>query len=212
MTRARRRPAPTGSDRLRRGINRFRKVPSGSERFRQVPRGVRTVAVLACVIGVLSPVSAQRATPPVDPVPDMRPAEVQRLFDAYVVMQAQETLALSEQQFAQFLPRLKTLQDARRRYQQARQKIIAELQRLTAPRQAGNADETTLKSHLASLHELEEQGTADWRQAHQALDEILDVRQQARFRVFEDQVERRKLELLLRARQNRQALRRERPQ
>ena len=39
------------------------------------------------------------------------------------------------------------------------------------------------------------------RKAYNALDEVLDVRQQARFRVFEEQIERRKIELLMRARQ-----------
>jgi hypothetical protein len=33
------------------------------------------------------------------------------------------------------------------------------------------------------------------------VDEVLDVRQQARFRMFEDMIERRKLDLLMRARQ-----------
>ena len=43
------------------------------------------------------------------------------------------------------------------------------------------------------------------RKAYVALDEVLDVRQQARFRVLEEQIERRKIELLMRARQqNRQ--------
>lgn len=162
-----------------------------------------------CTLALLSPVSAQRAARPADPASDMRPAEVQRLFDAYVVMQAQETLGLTEQQFAQFLPRLKTLHDTRRRHQQERQKIIADLQRLTAPRQASSVDETTLKSLLDSLQNAEQRAAAEWRQGHQALDEVLDIRQRARFRVFEEQVERRKLELLLRARQNRQAQRRE---
>ena len=35
----------------------------------------------------------------------------------------------------------------------------------------------------------------------EAVDQVLDLRQQARFRVFEEQMERRKVELLLRARQ-----------
>ncbi len=187
----------------------FRRVPTGSGRFRRDALEFRIIAALICVVGLAWPVSAQQAPPAVDPLPDMRPAEVQRLFDAYVVMQAQETLGLSEQQFAQFLPRLKTLQDTRRLYEQRRQKILSELQRLTAPRQGASADESTLKSHLSSLTELEERAAVEWRQAHQALDEVLDVRQRARFRVFEGQVERRKLELLLRARQNRQSLRRQ---
>jgi len=43
------------------------------------------------------------------------------------------------------------------------------------------------------------------RQAYDALDEVLDARQQARFRVFEDQIEQRKLDLLMRARERARA-------
>ena len=56
-----------------------------------------------------------------------------------------------------------------------------------------------------ALQELESRTAAEMRKAYNALDEVLDVRQQARFRVFEEQIERRKIELLMRARQqNRQ--------
>jgi hypothetical protein len=39
------------------------------------------------------------------------------------------------------------------------------------------------------------------RRAYESLDEVLDVRQQARFRIFEEMIERRKMDLLMRARQ-----------
>jgi len=39
------------------------------------------------------------------------------------------------------------------------------------------------------------------RKGYSSVDEVLDLRQQARFRVFEERIERRKLELLMRARQ-----------
>ena len=38
----------------------------------------------------------------------------------------------------------------------------------------------------------------------EAIDQLLDIRQQAKFRVFEEQMERRKLELVMRARQGKQ--------
>ena len=37
--------------------------------------------------------------------------------------------------------------------------------------------------------------------AYDAIDQVLDLRQQAQFRVFEEQMERRKIELVTRARQ-----------
>lgn len=144
----------------------------------------------------------QPTTPPPDPTVDMRPGEVQRLFDAYIVMQAQDALSLTEDQYARFLPRLRALHAARRKSQQERAQIIGELQRLTNPRQPQPPDEALLKDRLNALQEAESRGAAEVRKAYNAISEILDLRQQARFRVFEEQMERRKLELVLRARQN----------
>jgi hypothetical protein len=124
-------------------------------------------------------------------------AELQRLFDAYFVMQAQDALKLDDTQFAQFLPRLKAVQDARRRNEQARHQLVAELAKLTAP--AATLDEAHVKERLRALHELDARAAGELQRAYEALDQILDVRQQARFRVFEQNMERRKLELMLRA-------------
>ncbi len=131
---------------------------------------------------------------------DMRPGEIQKLFDAYLLMEAQPALQLSDQQYPQFLVRLRTLQDTRRRTQQERNQQMQQLQRLTNPR-AARGDEAAIKERLTLLNELEARSAAEIRKAYSALDEVLDIRQQARFRVFEEQIERRKIELLIRARQ-----------
>jgi hypothetical protein len=126
-------------------------------------------------------------------------AELQRLFDAYTVMQVQEALQLDDAQFGQFLPRLKALQDTRRRNEQARVRLVAELARMTAPTaQAG--DEAVVRERLRALQELESRSAAELRRAYDTIDQQLDVRRQARFRVFEQNMERRKLQLMLRAR------------
>ena len=167
------------------------------------------------VSGWRSPQDLQPQQPPpqgggAGPLPglsggEMSPAEIQKLFDAYLVMEAQQALALTDQQYPQFLARLRTLQDMRRRNQQQRIQLMGQLQRLTNPRAAERGDEAAIKERLAALQELESRGAAEMRKAYTALDEVLDVRQQARFRVFEEQIERRKIELLMRARQqNRQ--------
>jgi hypothetical protein len=168
---------------------------------------------LSAVVGALillglagsTPTAQQPAQPAPDVTAEMRPGEVQRLFDAYMIMQAQEALTLSEDQYSRFLPRLRALQETRRRLQQERQQRINELQRLTSPRQQRPADESLLKDQLNALQDLESRSAAELRKAYNAINEVLDLRQQARFRVFEEQMERRKLELLLRARQNRPA-------
>ncbi len=173
------------------------------------------VAILSCAPGALFAQDAA-ATPPAEPAQnppargggplpgldngDMTPAEIQKLFDAYLVMEAQQALQLNDQQYPQFLIRLRTLQDTRRRNQQERNQLMGQLQRLTNPR-AARGDEGMIKERLTALQELESRNAAEMRKSYHALDEVLDIRQQARFRVFEEQIERRKIELLMRARQ-----------
>lgn len=132
---------------------------------------------------------------------DMTPGEIQKLFDAYLVMEAQQALSLSDQQYPQFLTRLRGLQDTRRRNQQERNQLMGQLQRMTNPRLPNRVDGAQIKERLTALQELESRNAAEMRKAYNALDEVLDVHQQARFRVFEEQIERRKIELLMRARQ-----------
>jgi hypothetical protein len=161
-------------------------------------RGAARVAAAAVLVCGLTVPAAGQAPPPVDGA-DLRPAEIQRLFDAYLVMEAQQTLALTDTQYPTFLTRLRALQETRRRHLQARVQLLAELARMTAPRVA--TDEAAIRERLTALQELESRGAAESRKAYTDLDALLEPRQQARFRVFEEQIERRKLELMLRARQ-----------
>ena len=126
-------------------------------------------------------------------------AELQRLFDAYTVMQAQEALQLDDAQFGQFLPKLKALQQTRRSNEQTRSQLVGELARMTAP-SAATVDEAAVRERLRALQELESRSAAELRRAYDSIDQQLDVRRQARFRVFEQNMERRKLQLMLRAR------------
>lgn len=123
--------------------------------------------------------------------------EVERLFDGYVAMQAQEALQLTDAQFPQFLARLKSLQEARRRNLLERRQVVAELNRSL---KAAPVPEAQLRDGLRKLRELQVKNADEVRKAYDAIDEVLDVTQQARFRVFEESVERRKFDLVLRAR------------
>jgi hypothetical protein len=173
-----------------------------SRRLAPPPRGVfgRCLA-FAWFIGVAGVgLGAQEAPAPALPAPGpLSPAEIQRLFDAYTVVQAQEMLKLDDVKYGQFVVRLKALQETRRRSQGDRQRLLQELNRLTRPE--APTDETTVRDQLRALQDHEARAMAELRRAYDALDQVLDVRQQARFRVFEEQMERRKFELLLRARQ-----------
>jgi Spy/CpxP family protein refolding chaperone len=126
------------------------------------------------------------------------PAELRRMFDAYALMQAQEQLKIDDDHYTQFLTRFKALQDIRRRLLVERARTIMELRRLVNDPQS---DENQIKERLKTLQELEARSIADIRKAYDAVDQILDVRQQAKFRAFEEQMERRQLELISRARQ-----------
>ena len=164
---------------------------------------VLALVMAAWLAGVASAAAQEPMPPdPIAPGGEMRPGEIQRLVDAYLVIEAQQALALSDQQYPQFLTRLRALQETRRRNQQERSQLMQQLQRLSNPRaRQGSEEDGMIKERLTALHELDARNAAEMRRAYAALDEILDVRQQARFRLFEEQIERRKIELLMRARQ-----------
>jgi Spy/CpxP family protein refolding chaperone len=140
------------------------------------------------------PASAAQSPPSVSPV------EIQRMFDAYALVQAQDRLKLGDEQFSQFLPRFKALQEVRRRAQVDRARVLRDLNRLS---QAEQVDEAALKEQLRALQDIDARLAADVKKASEAIDQVLDIRQQASFRVFEEMMERRKVDLMTRARQNR---------
>lgn len=133
--------------------------------------------------------------------PALTPLEVLNMLDAYALVQAQNALDLNDQQFGEFVARLKRLQQTRRRGQQARNGLIADLRRLTN-QGTQPLDEPAVRDRLRLLREHDAKVAAEMKTAYDALDEVLDLRQQARFRVFEEALERRKLDLLIRARRN----------
>jgi hypothetical protein len=178
-------------------------------------RASRAIVIAAMVGKVLSdppgdPASAwaqtvDSAQPPsagqVLDQPGVTPAEIQRMFEAYALVQAQEQLKLSDDKYPQFLVKFKGLQDVRRRTQQDRNRLLQDLRRLANE----GGDDNQIRDRLKALQDLEARTRADVEKAYEGVDSVLDVRQQAKFRLFEEQMERRKLELLMRARQaNRQ--------
>jgi hypothetical protein len=122
------------------------------------------------------------------------------MLDAYATIQAQQALQLGDEQYGRFIPLLKKLQETRRRNQQMRNRMIGELRRLAGPRAAAPADDGVLAEKLKALREHDERAATEIRSALAAIDEILTPQQQARFRIFEEHIENRKLDLLLRAR------------
>src|SRR5450631_3809557 len=106
------------------------------------------------------------------------PAEIQRMFDAYALLQAQDQLKIADEQYSQFLTRFKALQDVRRTGLQQRTRMIQDLRRAL---DAGQLDEQSIKERLKALDELETRSAAEVKKAADAIDQMLDVRQQAKF-------------------------------
>lgn len=131
-------------------------------------------------------------------LPGVSPGEIQRMFDSYALMQAQEQLKINDEQFPQFLARFKALQDTRRKNEQERARIVQDLRRQVNDPQP---DEAVMKDRLKALGELDARAAAEVSKGYDAINQVLDIRQQAKFRVFEENMERRKLELVTRARQ-----------
>lgn len=169
------------------------------------------VAVLAVVwlsggTAVFAQAGRGRSNEPV--VADgVSPAELQRLFDAYVLVQAQDALQLTDAQAGPFLSRFRALQDTRRRQLADRTRIVQDLRRLAERGRAAATAHDAIRERLKALRDLETRNVTEVLQAVDRLDEVLDPVQQARLRVLEEQMERRKLELLLRARQGARARR-----
>jgi hypothetical protein len=136
-------------------------------------------------------------------VPDI--VALQELMDSYALMQAQRQLQLTPDQAPQFILRLRDLQQARRRVFRQRVAIIQELRRLTqgGRGQTSDADAAQINERLRSLDDLDVRSADDVKQAMANLDQVLEPFQRARFRILEEQLERNKVEILLRARRAR---------
>ncbi|HUK33545.1 MAG TPA: hypothetical protein VLV86_06530 [Vicinamibacterales bacterium] len=163
----------------------------------------RAAAVLIGAFLVASPsvafaqAAAQGTPAPSLNDPAITPFELQRLFDSWALLQAQEFLKLGDDQFAKFLPRFKMLQDVRRQALQQRTRVLNDLRKLVND----NQPDDQIKNALKQLQDIDDRAAAETRKAYDGVDQVLDLRQQAKFRIFEEQMERRKLELVTRARQ-----------
>ena len=123
--------------------------------------------------------------------------ELITMLDTYAIVQAQEVLQLTDDQYGQFVTRLKRLHQVRRQNTRARNHILQELRRLS---QETTPDDNAIRLRLKALQDHDVTAADELRRAYASVDEVLDTRQQARFRLFEERMELRKLDLLMRAR------------
>lgn len=142
------------------------------------------------------PAQAGAAAPQRRADPDqLTPAQVEQEFDNFALGQAQQQLGLAEAQYFRFARAYRALQMVKRRAQRERRAMMAELNALVRP-PGPVADPAAVTARIAALDEQMVQSAVAARQAHVAIDGVLNLRQRARFRQFEQQMERKKLELL----------------
>ena len=133
-----------------------------------------------------------------NPGPGLPIQQLQAMFDAYALVQAQRVLQLTDEQYQQFFPRMNRLQDARRAQIQQRNRLLNELRRLFGP---AGGDEAAIGAALKRYEDAEVKAAQDVAAARQAVDEGLTIRQRAAFRFFEEDMERQKIDFITRARQ-----------
>jgi hypothetical protein len=159
--------------------------------------GVTMGAIAIALAATAAPGFARPQQVPGAGDPTVSPAELQKLFDSYALVQAQQFLGISDEQYTKFLPRFMALQAARRQTLQQRNRVLNMIRKALND----NQPEDQIRSALKQLQDVEDRATGETRKAQEAVDQVLDVPRQAKFRIFEEQMERRKLELVTRARQ-----------
>lgn len=126
--------------------------------------------------------------------PNMNQQQLQAYMDAYALVQAERELVLSAEQYPNFVARLRQLQNVRRRQLGERRRLLTELNGLLQGNDAGRDDAILVR--VKALDDLSQQTGVELRKAYQDLDAVLTPWQRGRFRTFEEQLERRKVELL----------------
>jgi len=126
--------------------------------------------------------------------------EAFRMVDAYVVANLKESLGLSEQTYEKAIPLVEELQAARRGYFVERGKALRKLRSLL---RSGTATKDEVLAALEAVKATDASGPERIRAASAALDAILSPMEQAKYRVFELDVEYRMRDLMGRARRER---------
>lgn len=139
-------------------------------------RTAAAAAALACLAG---PAAAQGGARARD--------DAFKMVDAYVVSNLQESVGISDEQFARILPLVKRLQNDRRDLAQRRGRALGEMRRAL---QSGTATETRVLDLLKEVKTVESTQHETIRRDMDAIDQVLTPVQQAKFRLLEGEVER----------------------
>lgn len=134
------------------------------------------------------------------PGDQLSPGDVQAMLEAMTLFEAERFVMLTPEQYPNFVVRLKKLQEARGMLVRRHNRAFNELRGMANP-QNGKADEATIDAKLKELDQIEVECRAAIAKALEMLDQILTPKQRARFRMLEDNMEKKKLDLLMKVRQ-----------
>ena len=164
--------------------------------FAQTPTPVTKQQETPPARGARNPAGRGAGRPALPPLsPNMNQQQLAAYMDTYQLQQAERELQLNDEQFPPFVRRLRRLQDVKRRNQIERRKIIGELSGLVQGAAAPGRDENIL-GRLRALDDVSQRAAGELRKAYEELDAGLTPWQRGRFRLLEEQMERRKVELL----------------
>ncbi len=117
-----------------------------------------------------------------------------RLADAYLERHLQESLGLTDDEFARAVPLVREVQASRRQFFEERASRLRVLRDILA---SGTATEAAVEDALRAVQDSETNGPARLGKAIAALDQALTPLQRAKYRVFEAEVEARIRRLLV---------------
>jgi Spy/CpxP family protein refolding chaperone len=127
--------------------------------------------------------------------PELRD-ETFRLMDAYLISNLQESVGLTDEQFTRALPLVKKLQSDRRDFARRRMQALRSLRRTLV---SGSATEASVADLLKDVKNASAEERAATLRNADALDSVLTPLQQAKYRVFEAEVDIRLRHLLARS-------------
>jgi len=123
--------------------------------------------------------------------------EVEGMMEAYILSKLQDSLDLTDEQFGSMVVAQKKLSDTRRAYRRDRMEVLRQMRQTLQREQAG---ESELQPLLSQLDTLKDDFAANEKTRYAAIDTILDIRQRARYRILEVELQRRLGQMMRRVR------------
>ncbi len=115
------------------------------------------------------------------------------MMEAYILSKLQDSLDLTDEQFGSMVVAQTKLSDTRRAYRRDRMQVLRQMRQTLKREQAG---ESELQPLLSQLRTLGDDFASNEKTRYAAIDSILDIRQRARYRILEVELQRRLGEMM----------------